>query len=625
MQLKRLTHRRTASVAFLLAWTLLQFPCAGAQQLPAAIQYELDATRSAAHVLHVTMRVPSTDPEAADIAVPAWSPGYYQILDFRRDIHNMRAASMDGRALDLQQTGPLTWRVSGKGPFRLDYDVDAAEAGFGFFRCHADARTAYVNGSAAFLYLPAERDRPCVLTVHMPTGWKIAAPLNPAETAQSTPEGVVARFRAPNYEALIDAPIQMGALEQIDFTVRGVPFSIALVGQSPVDRKALQDTVQRIAAAGMRLFGSVPFSRYVLVVHFAVGSFGGGLEHRASAVLNVPSSPQDPVHPWASLIAHEYFHAWNVKRIRPAGLGPFDLSKEVRTPSLWFAEGVTDYYSQVLLRMANITTPEDFLADMARRIKSFEANPAHLLISAEEASRRAWEGGSMGYGGLDYYIAGSVLGFMLDIEIRSATAGRHSLDDVMRWMDRRYGAANRAYPEGAILEAVNAVAGTDFSALYNRTIRAPGRIDWNEVLARAGLVMGGPGHVEPFLGIACPVDEGSGAVVEAVEPGSPAAEAGIQPGDVIAAIDSVPVNAANVRDVAGRLRPGGAAVLTVQRGSGEVRITVRVASRRTDGRLALIPDVDPLVARIRKELLRIEAAGAVGSPPAQIPTQGSAH
>ncbi|MGC8667277.1 MAG: M61 family metallopeptidase [Chthonomonadales bacterium] len=621
MQSKRFSGR-VASFLILLAVAALPQRCLCAQQSGVeAIRYNVDASNPATHTLHITMHVPAAAGGVTDLAIPAWTPGYYQILDFSKDIRNLCATDKDGKTLRVEQPNALTWRISSPSSFRVDYDVNAVEPGFGFFRCHADAHSTYINGAAAFLYVINGADRPCTLTIRVPNGWRVVAPLDPLGPVRSSSQGTLAEYQAQNYEDLIDAPIQSGDLEQLDFRVSEVPFSVVLVGQSPVDRGALEDTIRRIAGAGMKLFGSVPFKRYVFIIHFAVGSFGGGLEHRASCVLNVPSAPSNPAHPWAALIAHEYFHAWNVKRIRPVGLGPFDLSTKVRTPSLWFAEGVTDYYSQVLLRMANLTTPEEFLGEMARRIELFDTNPAHLRISAEEASRRAWEGGSMGYGGLDYYIAGSVLGFMLDIEIRAATAGRRSLDDVMRLLDHDYGSANRAYPETAILDAVNKVAGRDLSALYNRCIKAPARISWNEVLGRAGLALGGPDHPEPYLGVVCPLDGGSPAVVEAVDGASPAAQAGIQPGDVLAAMDGAPVNAASIRDAVARLQPGQSVVMTVKRGMEEAQITVRVGSRSSDGRLLLLPDADPVTLRIRDGLLRKELSGNAASPAAQVPTQ----
>ncbi len=622
---KRFIHATVRFFAVLLVLIPFQQTLASPQEnSPERLRYDVDATRASGHTIHVTIHVPAEPTPATDLAIPAWSPGYYQILDFRRDIHDLHATDMDGHTLPMKQLDSLTWRVAASGPFLVDYDVQATEAGFGFFRCHADAHTAYINGAAAFLYLPKAKDRPCSLRIRAPSGWRIAVPLEPLNTPQSTTTGVEQDFRAHDYEDLIDAPIQMGELEQLDFRVHTVPFSIVLVGQSSVSRDALKDTVARIASAGMQLFGSVPFPRYMFLIHFAVGSFSGGLEHRASAVLNVPASPSDSAYPWASLIAHEYFHAWNVKRIRPAGLGPFDLTTKVPTASLWFVEGVTDYYSQVLLRMAGITGAEEFLAEMARRIAAFENNPAHLRISAEEASRRAWEGGSMGYAGLDYYIAGSVLGFMLDIEIRSATGGSHSLDDVLRLLDRKYGAANRAYPESAILEAINQVAGRDLSDLYQRTIRAPARIPWNEILGHAGLALGEPNRTEPYLGVICPLDAASPAVVEAVDPGSAAANAGLMPGDVVTAVDGVPVTAGNIRNIVAHLQPGESVVISITRAGTPAHITLPVGSKRTSGGIVLVPDADPLAMRIRAGLLREGPVGSSMSPAPEVTTKSPA-
>jgi predicted metalloprotease with PDZ domain len=298
-----------------------------------------------------------------------------------------------------------------------------------------------------------------------------------------------------------------------------------------------------------------------------------------------------------------------VKRIRPAVLGPFDYTQKVRSGAIWFCEGVTDYYSAVLMRLAGITSADDFLADMAGRISQLDTNPARLKISAEEASRKGWEGGSMGFGGLDYYNKGSVLGFLLDVEIRAATANARSLDDVMRLLDEEYGKKDRGYPEDGILKAINRVAGKDFSEFYNMYVKNPGEIAWNEILAKSGLVYEVETTHKPFIGFSSTAGKEDALTILLVLPGSPAAAVSLKEGDVVTTLDGTAVKHTGWQDTVAKLAPDQQVKLGVRRGDKDLQVALTVGHRdNTTRRLTRLPSPNAVTARVLDGVLRSNAA-----------------
>jgi predicted metalloprotease with PDZ domain len=412
----------------------------------------------------------------------------------------------------------------------------------------------------------------------------------------------------------------MGIMDRHDFTVKGIPFSAILVGETDVDPEALIRSLTKVSEAGIGIMGHAPFKRYYYIIHMAEGNFGGGLEHRSSTVLNVSGNVGKQPHPWAWLSAHEFFHLYNVKRIRPDVLGPFDYQNKVRTPSLWFAEGVTEYYAQVILRKSGITTPEDFLGWMSGEIANLQRNPARLKISAEEASRRGWEGGSFGFGGLSYYQKGSLLGLYFDIRIRAATANRKSLDDVMRRLDEEYGKKNVGYPEDGILKALTAVGGVDFSPEYDRLVRRTEEIPWEETLRAAGLRFTSLNERQAATGFSTTRGEADQVLIQKVDEENPAV-GGLKAGDELASLNGMRVRFDAWQRAAERFRPGQRLLLGIRRDNRPFELIVTVGSRSIPpDRVVPIAEVDEAARRIRDGLLRrnTQAADIVPPLPARV-------
>ncbi|HZP82322.1 MAG TPA: hypothetical protein VFB21_11845, partial [Chthonomonadaceae bacterium] len=430
-------------------------------------------------------------------AIPAWTPGYYQILHFEQGIENVRAEDEAGQPVPVTHPEARTWEVAPRraGSLLLTYDVRASDTGLGFFGSVLDGRErqGYINGASAFLYPVGQTDRPVSLTLALPAGWKIASALSPQTLTARAQQPVT--FQARDYDELIDSPLQIGQFDSAEFAVSGVKFRCLFVGSSGVMKSRLVKALGRIVKAAFDVFSPPggkppPFSHYLFVFHSGGPGFYGGLEHRNSTVIHMGDKLGDgSADGLLTLAAHEFFHAWNVKRLRPVGLGPFDYTQPVRSGSLWFAEGITDYYAQLLPLRAGLRDRAWFLKVMAGRIAELAATPARARGSLEEASRKTWEGQSEGYDGLNYYLKGSLVGFYFDLRLRALTGGAKGLDDVMRELDRQYGQRNLGYPEEALRNILNAVAGSDLTEEYARYVRGTEEIAWTEALAQAGLTL----------------------------------------------------------------------------------------------------------------------------------------
>jgi len=597
----------TARRVFLSALLFLVLAPSAFAAPTGTIRYEVSIPSVSERKFRIAITVPMKptrgEPKESNVSlsIPAWSPGYYQILNFQKDVSGFTAVDDKGKTLKVTNPDERTWTVlGGQGAIHATYEVTAKDAGFGFFGSHIDEKTGYINGASALMYVVNGKTLPVSITYRLPRDWKLASTLDPDDQRSVGGQS----FKAGDYDELIDCPAQMGQFERLDFTVKGTPFSAVLVGADKVDKPVMTDVLSRVSEAGVGVFGYAPFKRYTYFIHFAMGNFGGGLEHHNSTVLNVGKEIGADPHNLTDLAAHEFFHAWNVKRLRPAVLGPFDYTQKVRTGALWFAEGVTDYYANVLPRMAGFTKESDFRAEMANRIRQLQHNESRLRISVEEASQKSWEGGSFGFGGLSYYLKGSLIGLLLDVKIRVATDNAKSLDDVMRLLDERYGKKGVGYEENALLNAVNEVSGEDLSDFYNRYIRGTDEIPWNSILRTAGLTYEEGSNKVAFLGVSTePVK--SFLVIRNVVKDSAAEKAGLKESDKIVTMNGSRVDAATFQDSIQKFKPGQKITMGVRRGETVIDFSLALGER-DDRYLRLRPldDADDKAKRIRSGLLR---------------------
>ncbi|MCW5933734.1 MAG: M61 family metallopeptidase [Fimbriimonadia bacterium] len=446
------------------------------------IHYTITIPNPELKKFRVLIKVQGATQDRLKFVIPAWCPGFYLLLNYERDISEVRALDSKGLSLKVEKEGDRSWVVSApdKTETTLEYEVAARDGGFGFFRCAMSEKNAFVSGPAAFMYLDGHKEKPTELRVFVPEGWKIATGMQKTDAPNV--------FTAKNYDEFIDSPVELGDLWMGEFKVGEVLFEVSIAGNLSEERRGRwMEQMKKVSETSIALMGSAPFKRYVYIIHVGGGgSFFGGLEHLYSTVLSMfPGAPS-----LAGLAAHELFHTWNVKHIRPFVLGPFDYTGPVRTKNLWFAEGVTEYYAKLIVARSGLHGETELLRELSGEISGLQNNPARLRVTLADSSYKVWEANnSIGYGGLNYYNKGCVVGLLLDLKIREVTKNKKSLDDVMRLMMTRYGLPKPGYAEDGILKACSEVAGTDLTEFYNRLVESIEELPYDEVLAAAGLML----------------------------------------------------------------------------------------------------------------------------------------
>jgi predicted metalloprotease with PDZ domain len=456
----------------------------------ATIRYEVSLGHPERHLFHVQMEI-SRVKRGETIAMPAWN-ALYQIRDFAYHVRDVEISAATGGDASphfalAQELDKQDWSLScgtqgatGAAPDEIvKYSVSWNEPGP--FSTQLDDHHAFINLAEILMYVPDRRGESTEVDfVDVPSGWRVIAELPHGAAPDS--------FTAAGYDALVDAPVEAGNFDEFDFDNAGAHFRVA-VDARDWDRGVLNEALHRITSYEVNLMRGAPFSEYTFIFHIApyadVG--GGGMEHMNSTAIAASSTSSA-----AAIAAHEFFHAWNVKRIRPQTLEPVDYSKEQYTRALWFAEGVTNTYASFTLERTGLWTRQQFYSDLASQIADLESRSARKWQSAEESSLDAWFEKYDGYNrpsrSISYYDKGQILGVMLDLAIRDATDDHKSLDDVMRRMNEEYARRGRYYDDSnGVLRAVNEVTGKDFSGFFRRYVSGTDEIPYNKFLSIAGL------------------------------------------------------------------------------------------------------------------------------------------
>jgi predicted metalloprotease with PDZ domain len=459
-----------------------------AAQSPAPIAYVLRVPAPETHVLDVEARIPTAGLDSVVLMLPIWSPGFYRVEDYSGKTQTISATGPRGDTLALRRwpAPGNRWTVTTAGaPFVIVTYRLLAE-GHSVTTDWVGPELGVITGPAT-LITPADTvRRPYEVTLVPPPQWPRAATgLAPA------PDGQPNHWIAPDYDDLVDEPIVAGDLSIHTFDVAGHRFELVDVGQPAAwDGPRAAADLARMVRADDRVWHDLPFSHYVFLDVFRRG--GGGLEHKNSTLLTVGDWAATPegYRRWLAFVAHEYVHAFNVKRLRPIQLGPFDYEREPHTPSLWEAEGVTTYLADLALARAGLSTPEQFLGDMSALIADLQGEPGRLRQTVEQSSLDVWTNSMSGINAdsstVSYYTKGAVLGFLLDAAVRHASGGRRSLDDVMRLAYQRYGGAHGFTPE-QFQAVASEVAGADLGAWFHRALASTEELDYDEMLGWFGL------------------------------------------------------------------------------------------------------------------------------------------
>lgn len=536
------------------------------------------------HLFEVEMRIPGAA-VPVELVMPSWTPGSYLLREFARNVQDFRAEGEDGAALPWSKTDKSRWRIEGAGEVRVRYRVYANE--LTVRTSHLDASHGYVNGASVFMLVRGREGEPLDLAVEPPEGWRVTT---------SLPSPAPLRYRAAHYDELVDSPLEIGTHELLEWEQSGIPHRYAIWGEGSYDAERLVADTRKIVAAAEALFGGLPYSSYTFFLHlFPEGR--GGLEHRDSSSLQADrwAFEGEEYESLLALVAHEHFHVWNAKRIRPAPLGPFDYGAENYTTNLWVVEGLTTYYTDLILRRAGIITPERYLTRLGDYITRFDALPGRRHQSLAESSFDTWirfyrPDEHTPNSQISYYHKGALVGLLLDLEIRGATKNRRSLDDLMRTLWERYGAPDVGYPESGegSVEAIAAeLAGRDLSPFFDRYVRGTDDLQYEPYLRIAGVHLVSTPEAAPKrpsdgmvlegrLGIRTR-DQGGRLKVAIVLSEGAGWRAGVDVGDEIVALDRFRVSTA--ADLAKRVWPrraGDSLALTVFRRDELLTLPVRV-------------------------------------------------
>jgi predicted metalloprotease with PDZ domain len=569
---------RSLNVSLLLATLAFVFlPTARAAD---PLHYELGFERPNTHLMDVTIHAGDLTGDTVEFAIPDWAPGSYYLENYWDNIQRFRAVAADGKELKWRKTDSQTWRIelAGTNAVTVSYQVfgDTLRNN----QAQYNERHAFIGGPSVWMYLVGGKERPVELSITVPSGWKIATGME--RTSDHT-------FRAADYNWFADAPLEISDFAEKDFQVLGSTYHIIVHdAEGGKDFTKFAQDAQKFVEALVPIFQPVtgteqaaPFKEYWFLFHIWPNA-GGGLEHLNSTQINFSSDwdSTDPMPGFGNqynlklfVSAHEFFHAWNVKRLRPRPLGPFDYSQMVHTPSLWISEGLTSYYGSLSLARAGLITPQQYLDEIGELITKFEQEPGRQERTIEDTSWDTWfpRGDSGPQNNLrntnySYYDGGQIMGHILDFAIRQDTNNKKSLDDWMRLLYSRYALPKPGFEPDDAVKAASEVAGTDVSGIFSQYISAKEPIPYEKYFAYAGIAVEKKLDSEKaWIGVSQDKGDDGRAKIRNVTPGSPAETAGLDREDVVMAVDSRVVNADGFTQALSQHKPGDTIRVTVIR------------------------------------------------------------
>ena len=507
----------------------------------ATIKYHVSLKNPEAHIFHVQMEIPPS-PQGIVVAIPAWN-ALYQVRDFSyrvRDVQAKMSGDPGAEPIPVRKLDKQSWQVEypwdgalspGAKPAVVTYSIEWDDPGP--FNSQLNQRHAFLNFAEVLMYLPDRRGEATVVQFDdVPARWHAAAELSAMPDAPA--------FSAETYDKLVDAPVEIGPFEEFRFEDGATRYRVVIDGKE-WRRDRLENALKHITGYETKLMGGAPFAEYTFFFHFGpyqeVG--GGGMEHSNCTAISAPSGDAA-----VATAAHEFFHLWNVKRIRPQTLQPVDFTKEQYTRALWFAEGVTSTYGAYTLGRSELWTKDQFYGEVAAQITELDSRPARLWQSVEESSLDAWLEKYDDYRRADrsisYYNKGEIDGMLLDLAIRDTTDNHKSLDDVMRAMNEQFAKQDRFYDDSASVRGVaEQIAGVKFDDFFARYVSGTDEIPYGKLLAPAGLELKLDMRKSADLGFVT-AGRGPGVpiVISQIVPGGPAEAAGLKPGDVILAVNN---------------------------------------------------------------------------------------
>lgn len=541
------------------------------------IRYTLRFPAPQTQYVEVESAIPTSGRAEVEVYMATWTPGSYLIREYERNVEAV-TASAGTRALTVAKSAKNRWKITtgGAPTVTLRYKVYSRE--MTVRNNWVEAAFAMINGAPTFITLVERAARPHEVRVELPASWKrIETPLEPVSGSPNT-------YRADNFDTLVDSPIIIGNPVVRDFTVDGKKHSIVFEGDTAmIDADKTVNDVQKIVIAAKNVMGPLQYPHY----HFftLVVEQGGGLEHKNSFMgmgTRFLTRTDGAYKNWLGLIAHEYFHNWNVKRLRPIELGPFDYENENYVKTLWVAEGFTDYYADILPKRAAIVNKDEFLASISNQIEQVQTIPGRLVTPVNMASFDTWikqyrPDENTANMSVNYYPKGAVIAFLLDAKIRKATNGARSLDTGMQWAMQRY-SGEKGYTPDQFYAVMSEAAGTDLKSWFAKTAESTDELDYTEALDYYGLrFRPAPSTGRAYIGGGTRNDAGR-LVITSVRRGTPGIDAGLNVDDEIIAIDDVRVRADGLAARLDQYKPGDKISMLVARRDRLMKIDVTLGA-----------------------------------------------
>lgn len=566
------------------------------------MRYTVSALAARTHLLDVELALQDVGPDPLQICFPAWVPGHYMIEDFAGVVRGESVVGDGGKPLSWRKVDKATYEIRPGRSRSVKFKFQSWAYDKSVHRSYLDDERFTLNGGHVFPYVVGRERQPSTVVFRLPDHWD--GPYTGLEPVAGEPR----TFTAADYDELLDCPAIAGHPHVSQFAIDGVPHYLVIAGRGNAPLGLLTQDVEKLSREAAGIFGKLPYKHYHYLVDLST-SRGGGLEHRNSTHCMLGRwgfHPRTSYVDALALFSHEFFHTWNVKRLRPYPLGPFDYSSEVRTPLLWFAEGVTSYYEMIVLRRAGCITPREFLDLIGREVQRLSLTPGRCFQTLESSSEETWikfykKGPHSPNSQISYYNKGCITGMLLDLEIRNRTKNKKSLDDLMRRMYEKYWRKlDRGFLPGELEEEASSLAGSDLGEFFERALRSTRELEIQGGLAHAGLEVATldkeppTGEVIPavkpeplsYLGIGLSL--GKSLVVENVIEGGPAAEAGLTPGDEILAVDRMRLVPGRIESLLAETPPGKKHTFMVDR-SGELREFDVVLGRRPGVSISIRP------------------------------------
>jgi predicted metalloprotease with PDZ domain len=558
-----------AVAAVILCLLLVSAPASRAE-----IHYTISLAHPEQHVFHVSMEIPDVKDELR-LQMAAWN-ALYQIRDFSSHVQRVQAFA-NGQSAPIEKLDKLTWDVKGSGTITVCYETFWDDPGP--FNAQLNEEHAFINPAMILMYVPERRtEKISLFFPDVPPEWNVTS----AENLGSAEYGHVSVFMlfAPNYDALADAPIEASKFEE--FTLSDVTPTVRVVVHGDNwKRPEVEKSLRKIVTYEVKLMDGAPYEHYTFILHVGKATQGasGGMEHANCTAIFTPSATY-----LANVSAHEFFHAWNVKRIRPASLEPVDYTREMYTRALWFAEGVTSTYGAYTLLRTGIWSKQEFYHDLSGQISELESRPAERWQSAEQSSLDAWLEKYALYNepqrSVSYYTKGQVLGVLLDIVIRDRTDNQKSLDDVLRAMNRDFAKEGKFYRDSLDIRlTAEKVSGASLEDFFDRYVSGAEPLPYADLLGRAGLELRQREMVRAVMGFTAEHDPSGPWTVRAVDAEGPAAKSGLVAGDEIVRWNDGEVPRRPESWIV-RQKPGEILRLRVRRDEKEQTIEIRLGEQR---------------------------------------------